>query len=474
MKMKTIEAVDLKGKPFVNITFSAPKPIDNLWSFAATLKGNEWSSSDFSTPWTTTITGASTIRDVFITSNEGLGLLREAYRTVQAMGGVSNLKEVVAYDLQNFVLRDLQNRLWSIDKARVLTASEVKRLHEIYDAIYKGNNTPAAAEMYTRLWEETLKESELQPQSFGYSLADLTASDGSLDLQRVKDAIEGSGATSALSPQTVTKGDKSCFLFVCTAYQYGQLGNSPYRPGGLQATQGGYEQYPYNYGRYDINGGNGFNYIECTLLNGNFVGGSAKVYNKPLGCAPSAFIGLVGRKFNNGATIDGFNKDGPAGRNTLAALISRMVDPVGINGRARIANYMGTCFFGGGGLTYGNALVSGGRRFLADAGAKSPTGKQLALRANVSHYAGNVFAAAGTKADMIMQEVGRDNNPVVAEYFLGGKGDLFVEGHFAPIAQYWIRSGASAYVDVKTTNHGDRWYSLSGGWGTERGVFYID
>lgn len=472
--MKTIEAIDFKGEPFVNITFSAPKPIDDLWSFAATLSGDEWSTDDFMTPWTTTITGASTVRDVFVTSNEGLGLLQEMYRAVQAMGGVGNLKDVVAYDLQNFVLRDTQDRLWSVNRAAMLTAEETKGLKEIYDAIYEGNNTPAAEEMYEELWEETLEEAELQPQSFGYNLADLTASDGSLDLKKVKAAIEDVGATAALTPQTITDGDKNCFLFVCTAYQYGQLGSTPYKTGGLQATQGGFEQRPSDYDRYDINGGRGFNYLECLYLNGNFVGGRGKVYSKPLGCAPSAFIGLVGRKFNNGATIDGYRKNGPAGKNTLVALKKRMVDPVGDNGRPRIAQYMGTCYFGGGGLTYGNSFKSGANKYLSDANAKSPTGNPIRLQGNVSHYAGNVFGAASTKADMIMQEVGRDNNPVVAEYFLGDRYDTFVEGHFAPIAQYWIRHGASAYVDVKTTNHSGRWYSLSGGWGTERGVFYID
>ena len=33
----------------------------------------------------------------------------------------------------------------------------------------------------------------------------------------------------------------------------------------------------------------------------------------------------------------------------------------------------------------------------------------------------------------------------------------------------------ATFVDVKTVDHGkDYWYSLSGGWGTKRGVFYID
>lgn len=58
--MKTIEAIDFRGEPFVNITFTAPRPIDDIWEFAATLTGDEWSYDDLQTPWTTTITGATT------------------------------------------------------------------------------------------------------------------------------------------------------------------------------------------------------------------------------------------------------------------------------------------------------------------------------------------------------------------------------------------------------------------------------
>ena len=44
VNMKTIETVDFRGKPFVNITFSLRlSPLTMLWDFAATLTGNEWS-----------------------------------------------------------------------------------------------------------------------------------------------------------------------------------------------------------------------------------------------------------------------------------------------------------------------------------------------------------------------------------------------------------------------------------------------
>lgn len=371
--------------------------------------------------------------------------------TVQAMGGVDNLEDVIAYDLQNFALRDTQGRLWSPEEKRLFTAEENERIKKMYNSIYQGNNNPEAADMYQELWEETLEESEAQQESLGYNLASLTNQDGSLNLRNLKATAFKTGAI--LAPQNITYGDKDCFLFICTAEQWGQLGSTPYVYGGLQATQGGYEQFPSQYGM----SGSGFDTIACTT--------NTNQYDKPLGCGPSAFIGLIGRKFNNGATIDGMNK----GTHTRNALERKMLRPSGLNGRPAIASYMGTCYFGGGGLTVGTRFKIGGDEYLLDAQAKSPTGRQLRLQGNVSRLTDNVFANADIKANMLMQEVGRDNNPVVAEYFVGGG-----VGHYAPVAKYMIRQGASSYVDIKTDDHDDRWWSLSGGWGTERGVFYID
>ncbi len=385
----------------------------------------------------------------------------QMYETLQVMGGVGNLREVVAYDLQNFALRDTQNRLWSIDEARLFTTEEYSYIENLYNSIYSANNTPEAAKMYQETWKKTLDDAKMQQSSFGYELASLANKDGSLSLTKLQVVAAKTKAAVSLSPQNITEGSKDCFLFVCAAYQVGQLGNAPYQYGGLQASQGGALQLPVNYGLP----GSGFGTIACVV--------NSYKYNKPLGCAPSAFIGLIGRKFNNGATIDGMKKT----THSFRQLQQKMLRPTpGYNNRPAIASYMGTCFFGGGGLTTAPGFMSGGDKYLLDAKAKSPAGKQLRMKGNWSRVVDNV-ATAQKKADILMQEVGRDNNPVVAEYFLGDQFAVGSEGHFAPVAQYAVKSGvAGTFVDIKTPDHRftGRWYSLSGGWGTERGVFYID
>ena len=88
LHLSTVQAVDFRGKPFVDITISSPEPIsDNLWDFLNGLTGDEWDVDDMSTPWTTTFTGATTVRDVLITSHEGLFVMKELAQTVDKLGG---------------------------------------------------------------------------------------------------------------------------------------------------------------------------------------------------------------------------------------------------------------------------------------------------------------------------------------------------------------------------------------------------
>ena len=138
-----------------------------------------------------------------------------------------------------------------------------------------------------------------------------------------------------------------------------------------------------------------------------------------------------------------------------------LVAQVGVNGRPRIANYMGTCWNGGGSMTVGAGFTSGGNNFLKDAGSS------LRVHSNVSHLAGNLIAAPA-KADMLKSQIGTANNPVVAEYFRGP-----FQGHFSPVTEYNIYNGFTTIVNVKTKDDPNNFYSLSIGWGAERGVFYL-
>ena len=108
----------------------------------------------------------------------------------------------------------------------------------------------------------------------------------------------------------------------------------------------------------------------------------------------------------------------------------------------------------------GKSFISGGNKFFAD------TKTNLEVKGLVTHAAGNY--ERGSKYGEIMQFQAGTNNPVVVEYFIGGG-----RGHFSPVTEFHIRQGSATHVDVKTLDHRDRYYSLTGSWGTERGAFYL-
>ena len=71
----TVQAKDLKGYPFVNVTLTAPEEIGDPWQFAEKLSGDEWKGQDDGSPWTVTVTGATEARDMFYSSSVGLDFL---------------------------------------------------------------------------------------------------------------------------------------------------------------------------------------------------------------------------------------------------------------------------------------------------------------------------------------------------------------------------------------------------------------
>lgn len=136
------------------------------------------------------------------------------------------------------------------------------------------------------------------------------------------------------------------------------------------------------------------------------------------------------------------------------------------SGRPLIADYMGTCWISGfgaaGALTVGYGFVLGATQFLQEQNSS------LQLVGNVSQTLGNITSAPA-KADILIRNVGNHNNPVIAEYFYG-----FAQGHFSPVTDYAVYDSGANGLNIKTLAHPNTWYSLSGSWGTERGVFALE
>ena len=435
----TIQANDLRGEPFVNITFTAPEEIGNdPWAFAEQLTGNEWAGYKDGSPWTATITGATKVRSILVTANVGLDELINLDKTVKAMGGPANIKEVVALEAEVFLLRDQSGYLWDTETATRFTKEQEATLKAEYDEVYEANNTPEHKAFMEAAWNEMLGQGQLSTQ--GVSLQSFAKADGSLDPLRLQAAWENA----SLTPQIRNPKTKECPFF-CWEVETGYI-----RPD-RQALITGYSQLPENFGRR----GELWKMIGC-IANGP----ASDVKINAIGCAPAAFTGMIMRKYLQGFPAFG-TKQGTATQLSLDEFKQRISAPTGLRGRPLIANFMGTCWTGNGSLTLGKGFADGARNFLAQYSTS------LHSDSNFSHAPGNVTSAP-TKARILVQQIGTNNNEVVAEYFRGP-----FKGHFSPITEYKIFYGATVGVSVKTMDDRTKYYSLSETGGTERGVFWL-
>lgn len=454
LSLFTLRTVDLDGHPFIDITASAPAGIaaTGFWDLAASVTGDEWDADAPESPWTTTLTGASIARDVLVVGNVGLALPQRLAATVEAAGGSARLAEVVALEQQTFFVRDVDGTLWDTTTREPLTAEEHDLARSIYEEMRAANSTPEVAAELEAQWERyTTPEGDLRAQS-GLHLPDLARLDGSLDVQRVQALLE---VDAALGAEVRNPDQRNCFLFFCQGIRTGYLPRSRW------PLHDGFYQYPWDLGVRSWIGS--FNMPNCVLNSGYRS-------NAPIGCAPTAFIGLIQREFVDGTRFFGMTYTGPTysspsgyhDNNQVRELARRMTTPNGLHGRPMIAEYMGTCWNSGGSMTVGVAFRDGARGFLRDQGVG------LRMVSNISHYAGNVTSAPA-KADILIRNIGRNNNPVIAEYFFG-----VTQGHFSPVTEYAVYDSGANGLNIRTMSHPDEWRSLSGTWGTERGVFALE
>jgi hypothetical protein len=454
MYVYSLETNDLKGYPFVTITVTAPVKVADMWELVKSVKGDEWNLLDETSPWTTTLTGATTIRDTLIVSNVGLSLPMNIYKTIEVMGGAANFKEIVAVDLQNFALRDVQDRLWNPLNQQLLTQEELIMVNKMYDDMLKANNSPIVAADMEEQWEEFLDDTPNSAFS-AQSVNVFANTDGSLDLKRVKTYVEQQNAvlqSSEIQAQIVYPNKRSCFLFVCQGIRTGTL------PLANNVQRGAYFQKADEVGRTGQ-----FDFISCVT--------NYRVKSSAIGCAPMAFIGLIEWHVDKGYNFNTIKNSVP-GVPSFRTVAYNMSTPVGSNSRPLIAEYMGSCSTGDSGvLTTGALFRDGGAAFLADQGST------LKMVSNVSHYAGNTWAAPA-KADILIRNVGLNNRPVIAEYFTG-----FLQGHFSPVVDYAVYDSGTKGLNIRTVGDlkgeyngapDSTWYSLSGTWGTERGVFALE
>ena len=342
-----------------------------------------------------------------------------------------------------FLLRDTSDNLWTIQEERELTNEEVQYVTEQYDEIYAANNTLQVVALHASKWKEASAQTDSNFKRLSTSLAELTRQDGSFDLNQFQ-LMSTSLSTQQRLPREAC--DSSLHIRYCSFVIHGGI------PDSKQATQGGYIQYYSQYGRLETDA---FRMPYCGIT-------PAVRTQAVLGCGPSAFMGLVGRKYkSNGLRL--FGKT--ASQAEFYYIRHRMTDPLGLRGRPLVANYMGTCWNTGGSQTLGKGFRDGGSDFLASQGSS------LRVKSNFSHYDGNA-ASKQAKANILLQEIGDDENPVVTEYWPGA-----VTGHFSAVKAYhlYMNSGGGLLeVSVRTVDDPYTWYTLSGTWMAEVGLFYLN
>ena len=118
-----------------------------------------------------------------------------------------------------------------------------------------------------------------------------------------------------------------------------------------------------------------------------------------------------------------------------------------------------------GSQTLGKGVRDGGSAFLA------AQGSSLRVQSNISHYFGNA-SSKQSKANVLLREIGDDENPVVTEYWPGA-----ITGHFSAVKAYHLfmnSRGGLLEVSVRTVDDSGSWYTLSGTWMAEVGLFYLN
>lgn len=383
--------------------------------------------------------------DVLVGYHPNLHLLRDLHATAVAAGGPERVSEIVAALPSTFLIRDTTGVLWDTTTQQPLSRAAVRTITQRYDEIIAANASEAFVATMHGYWVQLEDDAARQQAVHGYALDDLLTTAGSLDLARVAD-LAARADSAEVQPSAFTDHGRQCFLFVCWHRFTGHIATAN------QATQGGFlqERDHYNLATPPSR----FNSIVC-VTNGPVTGTAY------LGCGPSAFIGLVGERFkNHGTTFSGMNRN----NTTLLAFRQWMVAPVGINGRPRIANNMGTCAIGSNheGLTTLAGFTSGAQTFL------NYTNSGLTLRYNAG-MGGTTGWNSGTAATMIHLQVGVHENPVVATYWLG-----IAAAHYAAIKEYDIMWGAGVTINIKTIDHPTTWHGLAGNWHYQVGVFYLE
>ncbi|RYE82208.1 MAG: hypothetical protein EOO75_21045, partial [Myxococcales bacterium] len=201
LHMVQLKAQDFRGQESVYLNFTAPDAIQDPWSFALGLDPEAWGEETSESPWTTTITGATTVHAPVSLSAVGLGLLVKLGKTAQAMGGGARVKQILAATPTRFFLVKSNDELWDVETAAVADPAVLAELKVEYTKTVKSLSRQSLVRDMKQKWAPAMSDPANGGRSSGRAMGDFVGKDGLLDVARAVDQLVADQAFVGLAPQ---------------------------------------------------------------------------------------------------------------------------------------------------------------------------------------------------------------------------------------------------------------------------------
>ncbi len=483
---------DVDGYPLVYLTVLGPEARGGFWEAArAAVSAGEGHYL--------VTTGASTLYSPTLFADTGTDTLEHLLSVADALGGPEAVARVVGFaDPGRYYLADREGRFYDGCTGEAVSEDEVAQLAEDFHGTverlaeeddYRAEmahvwacllgkaseeecNTEdasaealearqAEAELLSRLGYDpvSVQGMEVRPLEAGMGLAGMTGADGELDFAKAQRVVSESRVltfsdSGQVKPQYSAE---RCVNWLC----FGKYWIVEARDGRTRKPEYDYIGQNWQY-RWEYD----FNTRETDADLDNFtlyaLHGHGKVGDRPIGCAPAAFIRLVTwfqferRGYTGGANIDWYGdhlsvgygsgtesgtgakmyeRNKALGHRMLA--LKRYVDGSGnsrvVYYRPKLTEYMRTRAFMGSGLTLVGDFVKGANRWLAERGSPLRVrGGGYVFMVNLVPYLGwaawngevwKMYSAA-------LGVMGTRNEPAIAIYVVGGGGY-----HYSPVLE---------------------------------------
>ncbi len=483
---------DVDGYPLVYLTVLGPEAAGGFWEAArraaAAGEGHYL-----------VATGASTLYSPTLFADTGTDTLEHLLSVVDAMGGPEAVARVVGFNEPGrFFLVDREGRYWDAYTGEVLDGETLARLtDDFHDTVERlaeeddyraemahvwacllgeaseeecqAEDASAAAQEARQTEAELLgklgydpvsvQQVEAQPQAEGMDLAAMTGPDGELDFVRAQGVIADSQLRIFSSDGTMKPQYKAehCVNWLCFGKYW--IVEAQHRRTGKPEYDFIGQNWQYRW-EYD------FKPRESDADLDNFtlyaLHGHGKVGDRPIGCAPAAFIRLAtwfqferhgytgssnidwygdhlsvgyGSGGYKGAGAKMYERNKALGHRMLA--LKRYVDGSGSSSvvyyRPQLAEYMRTRAFAGSGLTLVGDFVRGANRWLSErVSAMRIRGGGYIFLVNLVPYIG--WAAWNGEVwkmySTALNAMGSRNEPAIAIYATGG-GSY----HYSPVLE---------------------------------------